>query len=613
MAPRARASAATKAATKSDAPAKRAAPAKKTAAETKTTTAAATRKAASATTAASKKRKADAEPEAEVETPAPKAKKSKTATADAKPAKSAARPTKTPKAPSKTAVAKANAAKAAPAPKAPASRARGKKAAPEPAPQVVADAAETEADATQDESAPEGPKTNGVAEHKPAPKAPAPAIVTNYPKTLAKPVNRIPTQRLDIFVFGEGGSGELGLGSKIVNGKSPIDVKRPRFNQHLAAAGVVQIAAGGMHGAAITADNKLLTWGVNDQGALGRDTKSDKDGDDDESDDEESGLSPLESTPAEVSPAYFTPGTRFVQVVCSDSATFVLTEDGRVYGWGTFRANEGLLGFNEKVKVQWRPAHLPTLKNIASLATGNNHVLAIDHRGVIYAWGCGQQNQLGRRVIERFQKAGLVPAAVGLPRGNKMVKIACGSYHSFAVDKDGKVYAWGLNNYGNTGISEGIGEDDAAILQPTLIEALESWEIKDVAGGEHHSVACTVDGKVLAWGRADAAQIGIPHTELNETNAIVDENGKPRIVKEPALLPQITDAVSVSAGIANSFAITDDGKAYSWGFSANYQTGQGTDDDIEVPTLVDNTAVRGKKIVFAGAGGQFSILAALPS
>lgn len=68
------------------------------------------------------------------------------------------------------------------------------------------------------------------------------------------------------------------------------------------------------------------------------------------------------------------------------------------------------------------------------------------------------------------------------------------------------------------------------------------------------------------------------------------------------------DIVSVAAGSDNSFAIARDGKAYSWGFSSNYQTGQGTIEDIEEPTLIDNTAIRGKHIIGAGGGGQFSIL-----
>ena len=52
----------------------------------------------------------------------------------------------------------------------------------------------------------------------------------------------------------------------------------------------------------------------------------------------------------------------------------------------------------------------------------------------------------------------------------------------------------------------------------------------------------------------------------------------------------------------------DGGKAYSWGFSTNYQTGQGSDEDVVEARHIDNTAVRGKKLVFAGVGGQFGIL-----
>lgn len=70
----------------------------------------------------------------------------------------------------------------------------------------------------------------------------------------------------------------------------------------------------------------------------------------------------------------------------------------------------------------------------------------------------------------------------------------------------------------------------------------------------------------------------------------------------------VSDIVAVAAGTDNSFAVTKDGKVYSWGFSSNYQTGQGTIDDVETPTLIDNTATRDKQIVAAGAGGQFSIL-----
>lgn len=160
-------------------------------------------------------------------------------------------------------------------------------------------------------------------------------------------INFAPTQPLDIFIFGSGESGELGLGNKKLDGKKPVNVKRPRVHPFLSAeaVGVVQIACGGMHSVALTKDNKILTWGVNDQGALGRDTTwdgglrdADAEDDDDNEDDFEA-LNPIECTPAEVSTKNIVNGTKFVKVVASDSASFALTEDGRLYGWGTFRVS----------------------------------------------------------------------------------------------------------------------------------------------------------------------------------------------------------------------------------------------------------------------------------
>jgi len=482
-------------------------------------------------------------------------------------------------------------------------------------------------------------KKTDKTEVKTRPKAvPAPKKPTVH---IGKKINDAPTQKLDIYVFGEGSSGELGLGSKRVNGKKPIDVKRPRLNDNLSAGtvGVVQIACGGMHTIALTHDNRLLTWGVNDQGALGRDTEwsgglRDADASDSEDDDDDdTGLNPKESTPTEVSMEHFPPGIKFVQVAASDSATFALTEDGRVYGWGTFRGSEGILGFSDKVKVQARPVLIPGLKDVKEIATGSNHVLALDKKGNVIAWGSGQQSQLGRRIIERNKMAALIPQGLGLPRNSKITKISCGPYHSFALDSDGGVWAWGLNNFAETGIEEGAGQDDAVIFRPTKVPNLAKYKITDIDGGVHHSIACTDRGELITWGRVDSHQVGIPMGDLNEKNAIYDEQKRPRILIKPTIIPgmfpfhrgqrhgcepdanvfaEVKNACQVSAGTDNNFAVTSDGHVYSWGFSANFQTGLGTTEDVETPTRIENTAIRDKKIIFADCGGQFSVLAGLP-
>jgi regulator of chromosome condensation len=70
----------------------------------------------------------------------------------------------------------------------------------------------------------------------------------------------------------------------------------------------------------------------------------DADADSDSSDDgdEDSGLNPKESTPTAIPGSLFPAEVNFVQVAASDSASFALTENGQVYGWGTFRVSESL-------------------------------------------------------------------------------------------------------------------------------------------------------------------------------------------------------------------------------------------------------------------------------
>ncbi|OIW24638.1 RCC1/BLIP-II protein, partial [Coniochaeta ligniaria NRRL 30616] len=477
-------------------------------------------------------------------------------------------------------------------------------------------AAEDEAaeeSAEEEASPPPAKKARKIAEPK-AKKA-APAHKERKP---LKAINEPPTTVLDVYVFGAGENGELGLGADRFEGKRPKEVKRPRLNHNLKGKGVVQIGCGGMHVVALTKDNKLLTWGVNDNCALGRNTQWDgglRDVDAEEEDDpEESGLNPLESTPMEVDTSEIEENTTFVQVVGSDSASFALTSEGKVYGWGTFRASDGILGFTEKIHEQPRPTLLPELKKIKQLATGTNHVLALDDKGKIFAWGDGAQNQLARKVFEREILQSLRPVGIGnLPlRGAKPVKITCGSYHSFVLDSQGRVFGWGLNQYGQVGHRYDPQDESTKVqLKPRLVEALADYKIKDIAGGEHHSVACTEDGKVLTFGRVEGHLLGLDEDVYNEDNTVYEEKNDqklPHSLFKPIPLEDVPPVASVAVGVDTSFAVTTEGQVYSWGFSVGFQTGQGQTDDVEEPTLIDNTAIRGKKVIFAGSGGPYSVL-----
>ena len=183
------------------------------------------------------------------------------------------------------------------------------------------------------------------------------------------------------------------------------------------------------------------------------------------------------------------------------------------------------------------------------------------------------------------------------------------------------MYAWGANNFGQTGIPSRAEDPNEVIPLPTPVAALKNYTIRNIAGGEHHSLACTQSGEVLSWGRCDDGQSGsgipfpsqIPVSNKTPTlalqNLTLDERRRPRSLA-PTVVSDFVDemggVVAVAAGIDHSFAVTEKGTVYAWGFSCNYRTGLGTEDTVVRPTLVGKG---GEIITIAECGGQFSVLA----
>lgn len=82
-------------------------------------------------------------------------------------------------------------------------------------------------------------------------------------------------------------------------------------------------------------------------------------------------------------------------------------------------------------------------------------------------------------------------------------------YHSFAIRKNGSVYAWGSNNFGQTAIFTGAGASNADVIYPTEVRGLRGYKIDSILDGKDHSMAVTDQGRVLVWGRTDNKALGL--------------------------------------------------------------------------------------------------------
>ena len=411
-------------------------------------------------------------------------------------------------------------------------------------------------------------------------------------------------------MFGSGTICELGLGPRVV------EVKRPRLNPLLPAAdvGLVAVAAGGAHSIGIDYNGHIWSWGQNDGGALGRPTKES-----DDEIDEDNDLNAKESTPTRVQgiPDHVV----FVAVAAGDNVSAAITTEGRVWAWGTF-TDDGRKAFRPGVKYQREPWLVPSVRSAVALAAGKDHLLILDKSGKVWAWGTGNSFQLGVKLNPNLRTHTFGPFKV--PGLKDITQIYAGDFQSYAIDKSGKVFAWGLNNFGQLGISDNVGSG-AMVESPTLVSFFSDKEVKQIASGNHHTVWLTGDGSIWTIGETNFHQLGIPYDDL-PANTVREGDGTPSYVPTPTKLSKgAFDEESVplpkfkyiAAGTDHSLAISaEDGSAWTWGFGEVYQLGHGkpagedSPEDEPVPTRIKNTATTGVNMCWAGAGGQYSVIAA---
>jgi regulator of chromosome condensation len=303
--------------------------------------------------------------------------------------------------------------------------------------------------------------------------------------------------------------------------------------------------------------------------------------------------------------------------------------------------------------------------SFVQVACGDDHVVALTTDGIVYTWGNGQQSQLGRRIIERRKINGLTPERLSI---KNIVAIGAGAYHSFAIDKQGHVWAWGLNSLKQTGIDS----DEDTIAVPQKVEGLSpahlgGARVVQISAGQHHSLFLLSDGRVFGAGRCDGFELGIDEThpamqkvvekrnewaarrdeelkveipawekrmaekrsaqasanggEAGSMDMVVSEEDMPprkgpppdEYIPEPVHIPFPGDAkvVSLACGARHNLAVDSAGIVYSWGFGVSSQLGQGDEEQMEVPTPVRSKQLAPYSTVSATAGGQHSILLAV--
>ncbi|TPX41946.1 hypothetical protein SeMB42_g05348 [Synchytrium endobioticum] len=417
--------------------------------------------------------------------------------------------------------------------------------------------------------------------------------------------NRLPPSIGELFVIGGGPCLQLGLGPEL------LEAKRPTALEYFKDQLPVFVAAGGSHNAVITADGTVHTWGDNSLGALGRET--------DAEDDDQAEMN--EATPGVVRGL---DGSFVTKVVCSESATLALTQEGWLYVWGTLNHRDQgdslVHQLTPDIKIQKSPLLIDAVTNVVDIAAGINHLLAFTDNGDVLSWGAAGSGRLGRPL----DSPPLIPQRIVLNRDRaideRFVRGCAGLAHSMFIAQSGAVYASGLNSDGQLGIGERSLRDH---ILPQRV--LNVGKVVAAAAGNLYSLLLDDEGQVWSTGQNTSHQLGYATLlkPLETPDGRTPDLKKLRFepASAPLRVPIPSKVMSLSAGSEFAVAVTEEesDNVRTWGNGesfqlCNWRREDGHDlesvgKDEETPFRPD---LKGRRVLMAAAGGTHFLMLLAP-
>ena len=307
--------------------------------------------------------------------------------------------------------------------------------------------------------------------------------------------------------------------------------------------------------------------------------------------------------------------------------TCALLPDGKVRCWGYGR--EGELGYgngntigDDETPAAAGPVDLGAGRTAVAISAGDFHTCAILDDRAVRCWGLGGNGRLGYPGLGHIGD-NETPGSVGpvdLGQGRTAKAIAAGGVHTCAILDDDTVRCWGFGlqgqvGYGNldpdpsTPIIEApgpnIGDDETPGSMPP-VSLGTGRTAKAITAGDQHTCAILDDDTVKCWGYGGNGQLGYGNTQN-----VADQ--------QPVLAGAVDlgagrTARAISAGVAETCAVLDDGSLRCWGFGGNGRLGYGNGlavGDDETPGSmppVDLGTGRTARSISVGGGHACAVL-----
>jgi alpha-tubulin suppressor-like RCC1 family protein len=209
------------------------------------------------------------------------------------------------------------------------------------------------------------------------------------------------------------------------------------------------------------------------------------------------------------------------------------------------------------------PTPVEGIGPVSQIDASNASSLALDTSGHVWVWGNGEYGELGNGLTNDAT----LPVQPSFPAGTKIVSIGEARDDSYAIDSEGHLWAWGMNESG----SLCLGTTRKRQLVPRRVAGVS--DAVAVQGAQNHVLILLADGTLEACGTNSNGQLGVG-AGVSETST-------------PLPVPGLSHVVEITAGVLTSAARTGAGAVYTWGDNRLGQAGLGTSvASIFTPTQV---------------------------
>ena len=269
-----------------------------------------------------------------------------------------------------------------------------------------------------------------------------------------------------------------------------------------------------------------------------------------------------------------------IPLIAVGIANVIAVKNNNNWSWGD--NNVGELG-NFSVVYRCTPVSiLGAKKTFCRIAAGQTHVSAIDNKGQIWNWGESIYGELAYNTGLQIYKC--TPVSI-LGAKKTFCQITNALYVTNAIDKNGQVWGWGYNAYGQLGTN-------ALTCASTPISVLGGKKtFCQITGGNHYTLGIDKNGLLWGWGYNAKGQIAI-YSNVSKRTPVSILGGKKTFCQ-------------ITGGGYHAHGIDKNGQVWGWGYNTNGQIGNNS----VIAAISTPVSVLGTKKTFCDIsdGGKFSI------